>query len=167
MPMSDQEVFPRRWHGVHKFFRATRELPRKNDFICEWQAMASSTRPHRVATAIHTAFYRVSTEIQTGEPVIQSACRTLRFSLCLRGALSMRFHGVRTMLPRRSGTALTACRQNGNEVPVICTFCFQEISLVSALATVCENDHAENFWLPPAMTTPKAFFALCSICVFT
>ena len=102
--------------------------------------------------------------------MIQSACTTLRFSLCLRGALGVYIAFPRrsgNALPRRSGNALTACRQNGNEVPVICTFCFQEISLLSALASVCANDHAENFCLPPTMARPKAFFAPCSICVFT
>ena len=79
----------------------------------------------------------------------------------------MRFHGVRTALSRRSGTTLMACRQNENEVSVICTFCFQEYPLISAMASVCETDHAENFWLPPTMTRPKAFFAPFSIYDFT
>ena len=70
----------------------------------------------------------------------------MTFSLHLRSALlgyALRFHGVRTTLPRRSGSALTACSQTelkSNSLYV----CFQEDPLISALASVCDNDHAEN-----------------------
>ena len=53
------------------------------------------------------------------------------------------------------------CRQNGNEVSVSCTFGFQDYPLILALACVGVNDHAENFWLPPTMARPKAFFTPC------
>ena len=58
---------------------------------------------------------------------------------------TLRFHGVCTAFSRRSGTALTVCRQNRNEVSLICTFAFKKIlCVISALASVCENNHAEN-----------------------
>ena len=84
---------------------------------------------------------------------------------------TLRFHGVRTALLRRSGTALTACRQNGNDVSVICTFCFQEYPLILALASVCENDHAENFLLPPTMAlshsqTQSILCVLFHLCLY-
>ena len=41
----------------------------------------------------------------------------------------LRFQGVRTALPRRSGTALTACRRNRNDVSLICAFAFKMILL--------------------------------------
>ena len=37
---------------------------------------------------------------------------------------ALRFHGVRIAFPRRSGTALTACRQSRYDVSIICSFCF-------------------------------------------
>ena len=58
------------------------------------------------------------------------------------GLALIRFHGV--LAP-------------GNVVSVICTLAYKNILL--ALASVCENDYAENFWLPPTMARPKAFFA--------
>ena len=45
----------------------------------------------------------------------QCACATLL-------VYALRFHGVRIAFPRRSGTALTACRQSRYDVSIICSF---------------------------------------------
>ena len=59
---------------------------------------------------------------------------------------ALRLRGVCTALPRRSGTVLTVFRQSRNKVSLICSLfvCFQEDPIISALASVCENEHAEN-----------------------
>ena len=67
--------------------------------------MASSRRPRRVQ-GVPTEFSLRSAEFYVA---FHGVCET--FSLRLRGAL-----GVRTALPRRSSTALAACRQNRNKV---------------------------------------------------
>ena len=73
---------------------------------------------------------------------------------------TLRFQGVRIALPWRSGTALMDYKQNGIEVSVTSRISSnQEYSL----ASVCEKDYAENFWLPQTMARPKAFFAPCSV----
>ena len=74
---------------------------------------ASSRRPRRVQ-GVPTKFSLRSAEFYVA---FHGACTA--FSLRLRGAL-----GVRTALPRRSSTALTACRQN--KVSLICTFAFKK-----------------------------------------
>ena len=91
--------------------------------------MASSRRPRRVQ-GVPTEFSLRSAEFYVA---FHGACTT--FSLRLRGALGVRaallafaprFHGVRTALPRRSSSDLTACRQNRNKVSLICTFAFKK-----------------------------------------
>ena len=133
MPLSDQKGFPRLWHGVHKFSSAPRELQGKTILFVKGKPW----RPHRVLIVLLRSSHCVLPRFYGGQ-----ACDSKRLHdfHCACAALLMytlRFHGVRTALPRRSGTALTACRQNGNEVSVICTFCFQEYPLLSALASVC------------------------------
>ena len=96
-------------------------------FVKKKQAMASSRRLRRVQ-GVPTDFSLRSAELYVA---FHGACTT--FSLRLRGALGVRtarFHGVRTVLPRRSSTALTACRQNRNKVSLICTFAFKKTALL-------------------------------------
>ena len=40
---------------------------------------------------------------------------------------ALRFHGVRIAFPRRSGTALTACRQSRYDVSIICSFALSAV----------------------------------------
>ena len=90
--------------------------------------MASSPRPHGVAvnfTLRSTAFPRSSSWCK--------ALAQLKDFRCACAALllyTLRFSGIRTALlqSRISGIALTACRQSGNEVSVICTFFLSRIS---------------------------------------
>ena len=42
-------------------------------------------------------------------------------------------YGVRTALPRHSGTALMTCRQNRNEFSLICTFALKKTPVLSQL----------------------------------
>ena len=50
----------------------------------------------------------------------QWACATLL-------VYALRFHGVRIAFPRRSGTALTACRQSRYDVTIICSFALSAV----------------------------------------
>ena len=50
----------------------------------------------------------------------QCACATVL-------VYALRFHGVRIAFPRRSGTALTACRQSRYDVSIICSFALSAV----------------------------------------
>ena len=50
----------------------------------------------------------------------QCACATLL-------VYALRFHGVSIAFPRRSGTALTACRQSRYDVSIICSFALSAV----------------------------------------
>ena len=50
----------------------------------------------------------------------QCACATLL-------VYALRFHGVRITFPRRSGIALTACRQSRYDVSIICSFALSAV----------------------------------------
>ena len=43
---------------------------------------------------------------------------------------ALRFHGVRIAFQRRSGAALTACRQNRNDVSLICSFALSALPFI-------------------------------------
>ena len=85
-----------------------------------------------------------------------------RFWVC-----TLRFHGVRTSLPLRSGTALTDYRQNRNEVFVMCTFCFQEYPIrlwhQSVKMTMLKTSGCLQPWpdssLPPALCLYRTMLA--------
>ena len=105
------------------FSRTPRELQRKNDFICE---KSKPWRPHGVLVA-SKAFLR-SSHCVLWSSMWRSMELARRFH-CVCAALlafAQRFHGVCTALPRRSSTALTACRQNRNKFSLICTFAFKK-----------------------------------------
>ena len=88
--------------------------------------MASSRRPHGVLVA-SKAFLR-SSHCVLRSSMWRSMELARRFH-CVCAALlafAPRFHGVRTALPRRSSTALTACRQNSLTYLYVC---FQEDSM--------------------------------------
>ena len=59
----------------------------------------------------------------------QCACATLL-------VYALRFHGVRIAFPRRSGTALTACRQS-RYVSIICSFALSAVP--AYISTQIEN----------------------------
>ena len=94
--------------------------------------MTSSPRPHarprlvqciatEFALCSHCAFLRRSGwHFMAFARRFHCACATL-----LVYALS--FHGVGIAFPRRSGTALTACRQNRNDVSFICLFALSAV----------------------------------------
>ena len=69
---------------------------------------------YRVPAAFWVTFHGVCTWR------FQCACATLL-------VYALRFHGVRIAFPRRSGTALTACRQSRYDVSIICSFALSAV----------------------------------------
>ena len=69
---------------------------------------------YRVPAAFWVAFHGVCTAISV----------RLRDAF---GVYALRFHGVRIAFPRRSGTALTACRQSRYDVSIICSFALSAV----------------------------------------
>ena len=109
-----------------KFSRTPRELQEKMILFVKKASQASSRRPHGVLVA-SKAFLRSSHCILRSS-MWRSKELARRFH-CVCAALlafAPRFHGVRTALPRRSSTALTACRQNRNKVSLLCMFAFKK-----------------------------------------
>ena len=95
------------------FYRTPRELQEKIIFFCE---KSKPWRPHGVLVA-SKAFLRSSRCVLRSS--MWRSMELARRFLCVCAALlafAPRFHGVRTALPRRSCTVLTACRQNRNKV---------------------------------------------------
>ena len=89
--------------------------------------MKSSPRP-RLVQCIATEFALCSTaflrrsgwHFMAFARRIQCICATLL-------VYALRFHGVRIAFPRRSGTALTACRQSRYGVSIICSFALSAV----------------------------------------
>ena len=87
------------------------------------EVLAPSSRRPRLVQCIATEFALCSTALlrrsvwhfMAFARRFQCACATLL-------VYALRFHGVRIAFPRRSGTALTACRQSRYDVSIICSF---------------------------------------------
>ena len=112
------------------FSRTPRELQEKMILFVKKAShgvlTASSWRPRGVLVASN-AFLRSSHCVLRSS--MWRSMELARRVHCVCAALlafAPRFHGVRTALPRRSSTALTACRQNRNKDSLICTFVFKK-----------------------------------------
>ena len=89
--------------------------------------MASSLRPRRVQAVATEFALRSIAFLWSSRWRFMALARRFHCAYAALLVYALRFHGVRTALPRRFGTALTACRQNRNEVSLICTFAFKKI----------------------------------------
>ena len=115
-PLSDQEAFPRRLHGVLKFPRTPREHQEKFILIVKKEAMASSPRPRCVQSVATEFALRSTAFLRSSRWRFMALARRFHCACASLLVYALRFHGVRTALSRRSGTALTICSQNRNEV---------------------------------------------------
>ena len=108
------------------FSRTPRELQEKMILFVKKAShgvlIASSRRPRRVQ-CVPTEFSLRSAEFYVA---FHGACKTFSLRCAALLAFAPRFHDVRTALPRRSSTGLTACRQNRNKVSLLRTFAFKK-----------------------------------------
>ena len=120
--------------------------------------MASSRRPHGVLVA-SKAFLR-SSHCVLRSSMWRSMELARRFH-CVCAALlafAPRFHGVRTALPRRSSTALTACRQNSFTHLYVC---FQKDSMTgkrgrrNAVTKGKSPKKTDDVHVPPPTLSPQ------------
>ena len=104
-PLSDQEVFPRRLHGVLKFPRTPGEFQEKKYILfvkkgSDGFLTASSSRPKR-CYGVRTAFYRVPAEFMHCKKfswrlhdVFTALAQRSWCMHCVSTAFAPRFHGV-------------------------------------------------------------------------